>query len=99
MATRAELWKKEREAVLAIRPKVRIDKVHIKARKDGHWDVTLEGFGFHAAIVPPTVTVGGERVEALKLQRDGLKLRGILKKYQQKRKTIVDYGFAKAEHP
>lgn len=98
MATRAKLWKEDRARLLKRRPRVRIDKIHVITRTDGRWDVTLEGFGFHAAIVPPRVTVGGERVEALHFEKDGRALRGILQKRPDKLKAVVDYGFAKAEH-
>ena len=98
MSTRAERWRALRERAEAAAPRVTVDGGRVRKRwlRRG-WAVTVRGANLRLAIVPPDVTVGGQRVRDLRARRDGRLLRGVIDARPHGDHIVVDYGFMRGD--
>lgn len=79
---------------------LRLDRCTVDEKPDktrNGYPVTIEGVNLRAAISPPTVTIGGQRVHELHFAPDGRSITGLIKEPPEDRQVIVDYGFARGE--
>jgi hypothetical protein len=92
----ARKWLDRQKALAARAPRVRIDAVTMAAADKGEYGVVIEGFGLRPAVTPPTITIGGVRVEELKFEAGGRRATGVLRSPPSGDDVLVDLGHARA---
>jgi hypothetical protein len=92
----ARKWLERQKALAARAPRVRIDAVTTAAGDKGEYGVVIEGFGLSPAVTPPTITIGGARVEELKFGPGGRRVTGVLRSPSSGDEIVVDLGHARA---
>lgn len=100
MSRKAKDWHEQRGRASEQAPVVRVDRVSIGEKDErGAYPVQIEGFNLHQAISPPSVFVGGVRLEQIGFHESGRAIRGVLREAPDGDRVDVDYGFARATWP
>jgi hypothetical protein len=96
MSTPRSEWFERRRQAEQLIPTPVIATCSVRPRRDGRYDVTIQGSNLMTTGIPPVVMVGGQEVREVRIAR-GQEITGVLDRRPRGRDVSLDLGIARAD--